>query len=352
MTKKKAQSRKTLPKKKPFKIVKKPNSSKKFREIKQNLETEPRNIETQKISESNKLPQINQNEKENILSYYTKSLNNTFYTYSSDILNNYLKQETNKDNLVQINDEILSKFGITKDLRKFAFKYLIEVLTSQNVNKKLYFKTTTVFDSFLINYSKNNEQALCSQFFASKKDGIYSQSKLIIFILCCYFIINQTFCTKNFELKCIEKWDENHEITYDDLNKLIYTILTEVDCNLDNLCLYDFLNLFLFDLNNKLKNVTNKNYFTDFFNQSVNIFSVKIIQDISLNNINPSAQCLGIIMFSYEYTKFAVKKNLQNDKINFVIENWIQNVKNVLFNIKKQDLKRVINWLNNYVNTH
>ena len=94
-----------------------------------------------------------------------------------------------------------------------------------------------------------------------------------------------SFCTKNFELKYIEKWDENHEITYDDLNKLIYTILTEVDCNLDNLCLYDFLNLFLFDLNNKLKNVTNENTFIDFFNQSVNMFSVKIIQDMQLWHI-------------------------------------------------------------------
>ena len=128
--------------------------------------------------------------------------------------------------------------------------------------------------------------------------------------------------------------------------------MTEVDCNLDNLCLYDFLNLFLFDLNNKLKNVTNENTFIDFFNQSVNMFSVKIIQDITLNDITPSAQSLGIIMFSYEYTKFTVKKNFQNDKINFVIENWIKNVKNILFNLKKQDIKRVIRWLNDYVNTH
>ena len=82
------------------------------------------------------------------------------------------------------------------------------------------------------------------------------------------------------------------------------------------------------------------------------MFSVKIIQDITLNDITPSAQSLGIIMFSYEYTKFTVKKNFQNDKINFVIENWIKNVKNILFNLKKQDIKRVIRWLNDYVNTH
>lgn len=352
MTKKKAQNRKNLSSKKLFKIVKKPNSSKKSRQIKQNLETEPRNIETQKITASKKVLQENHKKDENILNYYNKSLNNTFYTYSSDMLNNYLKRENNKDNLVQINEEILSKFGISKDLRKFAFKYLIEVLTPNNTNKKLYFKTTSIFDLFLINYSKNNGLESCSKFFTSKLDGNFSQSKLIIFILSCYFIINQTFSTQNFDLKCIEKWDEKNELTYDELNKLINTILTGVDCNLDNLCLYDFLNLFLFDLNNKLKNVTNNNYFSDFFNQSVNIFSSKIIQDISLNNIKPSAQCLGIIMFSYEYTKFTVKKNLQNDKIHFVIENWIQNVKNILINIKKQDLKRVIHWLNTYVNTH
>lgn len=352
MTKKKAQKRKNLSSKKLFKIIKKPNSSKKSREIKQNLETEPRNIETQKITASKKFLQENQKKDENILNYYNKSLSNTFYTYTSDMLNNYLKRETIKDNLVQINEEILSKFGISKDLRKFAFKYLIEVLTPNNTNKKIYFKTTSIFDLFLINYSKNNGYESCSKFFTSNLDGNFSQSKLIIFILTCYFIINQTFSTQNFELKCIEKWDEKNELTHDELNKLINTILTEVDCNLDNLCLYDFLNLFLFDLNNKLKNVTNKNYFTDFFNQSVNIFSVKITQDISLNNINLSAQCLGIIMFSYEYTKFTVKKNLQNDIIHFVIENWIQKVKNILFNINKQDLKRVIHWLNDYVNTH
>ena len=352
MTKKKAQNRKNLSSKKPFKITKKPNLSKKSREIKQNLETEPRNIETQKVPISNKAPQTIQKEEENILNYYAKSLNNTFYSYSNDMLNNYLTLETNKDNLVQINEEILSKFGITKELRKSAFKYLVEVLTPNNINKKLYFKTTTVFDLFLINYSKNNGHTSCSQFFSSKRDGIFSQSKLIIFILCCYFIINQTFSTQNFELKCIEKWDEKNEFTYDELNKLIDTILTQVDFNLDNLCIYDFLNLFLFDLNNKLKNVTNENPFIDFFNQSVNIFSVKIIQDLSLNDIMPSAQCLGIIMFSYEYSKFTVKKTLQNDKVLFVIENWIQNAKNILINLKKQDLKRVIHWLNDYVNTH
>ena len=132
MTKKKVQIRKNISKKKPFKIFKKPNSSKKSREIKQNLETEPRNIETQKIHDSKKVLQENQKKEENILNYYNNSLNNTFYIYSSDMLNNFLKQETNKDNLVQINEEVLSKFGISKDLRKFAFKYLIEVLTPNN----------------------------------------------------------------------------------------------------------------------------------------------------------------------------------------------------------------------------
>ena len=32
------------------------------------------------------------------------------------------------------------------------------------------------------------------------------------FLLCCYFIVNQTFNTQNFELKCLEKFDEEGEI--------------------------------------------------------------------------------------------------------------------------------------------
>jgi hypothetical protein len=354
MSKKRAQRQRKQAKKKPFRIVKQQNQSKKFVEAKPNLETEPRNIETQKIPNSAKrIPDKDlEKEKPNVLNYYNNSLYNIFYTYSSDTLNNYLEQEKNKENLVQITEETLSIFAISKEQRKYAFKYLYETIKPYNMSQKLYFKTVLIFDSFLINYSRNNTHLTCSQFFLSKHDKKLSETKLIMFILCCFYLVNQTLNTQNFELKCLQKWDEKDEYTYDELNQLIYTILRGIDCNIDLFGLYDFLNLFSFDLNKKFQNVINANKFMDFFNRSLNIFSVKVVQDTALNDIIPSAQSLGIIMFSLEYTKFMLQNNFQNEQINILVDNWIKNVKNILLNNSYQDIKRVIHWLNDYVNTH
>ena len=352
MTKKRAQNQKKSKGRRPFKIIKQQNSSKKSREINQNLQTEARNIPTHKISKSKNASQENQIEKESEFNYYNNSLFNVFYTYSGDLLTKYFEQENKPENLAQINEDILSKFGITKELRKFAFKYLLEVLKPYNIRGKLYFKTVSLFDSFLINYSKNHPKESCAQFLISKQDKVFSKTKLILFTLCCFFIINQNFNTQNFELRCLEKWDEKDELTYDDLNELIYTILKEVDCYIDILGVFDFLSLFLFDLNKKLKTASNENAFIDIFNQSINNFSIKMVQDISLNDVMPSSQSFGIIMFSLEYTKFIIKQNFLNDNINYVIEKWIKKVKNIFNNYKQNDVKRVIHWLNNYVNTH
>ena len=182
MSKKKAQKQKKKAIKKPFKIAKHQNISKKSDEADSNIETAQRNIQTQKVSNSRKAIKNDINVKEEGHNYYITSLFNTFYTYSEDMLNEYLERETNKDNLTQINEEILAKFGITKDLRKYAFKYLWETLKPYNTNKKLYFKTTSIFDSFLVNYSKNNSQDISSKFFLSKHDGLFSETKLIMFM--------------------------------------------------------------------------------------------------------------------------------------------------------------------------
>ena len=254
--------------------------------------------------------------------------------------------------MAQIDEKILKKFGITKELRKFSFKYLLEILKNYNIRGKLYFKTVSLFDYFLEIYSKNHSTEECSMFLLSKHNNHFSKSKLILFTLCCFFIINQNFNSQNFELRCLEKWDDENELHLEELNDLVYTILKEVDFYIDILDQYDFLNLFLFDLNKKLKMIAKENGFIDFFNQSINIFAIKIEQDISLSNIVPSAKSLGIIMFSLEYAKFMVNKNLQNDNVNFLVENWIKKVKNILINHKPEDVKRVIHWLNDYVNTH
>ena len=354
MTKKRAQNQKKTKGRKHFKIVKQQNSSKKFQDIKQNLQTEARNIQTQKIQNSKNTLKENHKEKDEF-NYYNNSIYKVFYTYSGELLTKYFEKESNNENLVPINEEVLLKFGITKELRKYSFKYLLEVLKPYNIKGKLYFKTVSLFDSFLLNFSKNNSKESCARFLLSKHDKSFSKTKLNLYTLCCFYIINQNFNTQNFELRCLEKWDDEDELSYDDLNKLIYTILEGVDFNIDILGIFDFLNLFLFDLNKKLKIVKNNNTFIDVFNQSVNNFSIKMVQDISLNDVMASAQSFGIIMFSLEYTKFIIKQNFPNDNvddINCIVENWIQKVKNIFNNYKPNDVKRVIQWLNNYVNTH
>jgi hypothetical protein len=351
MTKKRAPKQKKSFERKPFKIIKQQNSSKKFREIKPNLQTEARNLQTQKQSQD-KVSQKNNKEKESIFNYYIQSLDNVFYTYSGELLAKYLEREKIKENLAQTDEKILSKFNITKELRKFSFKYLLEVLKNYNIRGKLYFKTVSLFDYFLELYSKNHSTEECSMFLLSKHNNHFSKSKLILFTLCCFFIINQNFNSQNFELRCLEKWDDENELNYEELNDLVYTILKEVDFYIDILDQYDFLNLFLFDLNKKLKIVTNDNTFINFFNQCVTNFSIKMTQDISLNDVMPSAQSFGVIMFSLEYSKFMMKQNFRNDNANFIVENWIKKVKNIFANNESNDIKRVIHWLNNYVNTH
>ena len=111
MTKRRTQKQKISKERKPFKIIKHQNSSKKSREIKPNLQTEARNLQTQKNINQDKSSPKNNKEKESLFnSYYSQSLDNVFYTYSGELLEKYLEREKNKENLAQIDEEILLKY--------------------------------------------------------------------------------------------------------------------------------------------------------------------------------------------------------------------------------------------------
>lgn len=323
-----------------------------------NPRNEVQTVNTQNISTPIKLEQnihkvpVDKENKENIINYYSKSIYNTFEIYSSGVFEQLLKLESNRDNIVRINENILSKFGLTYDYRKYAFKYLAEILEQYKIPIKFYFKTVLVFDSFLVKYSKNksSDKKLCLSFFKSKYDNKFSTTKLILFILCCFYIVNQIYNTLNFELKCLVNWNNKEEMTYEEINNLIYDIFEVLDCEINILGIYDFLNLFIFDLNKRIKIISNDNIFVKCNNKNVNYLAMKIVQDISLNDIIPSVQALGVIMFSIEYSKFLTEKHFQNEKINFLVDNWLKNVKKLIVNYNYEDLKRVIQWLNNYIN--
>ena len=139
-------------------------------------------------------------------------------------------------------------------------------------------------------------------------------------------------------------------MTYEELNDLIYDILEVTNLEINIVGIYDFINLFIFDLNKRIRIISNENIFINCNNKNVNYFAMKIVQEISLNDIIPSIQALGVIMFSIEYSKFLTEKYIQNEKLNFLVENWLKNVKNLLVNYNYEDIKRVIQWLNNYIN--
>lgn len=353
MSKKRVQKQKKSSAKKSHKEVKRRMFSKKSQQEKSNLQTEVRNFETRKKSDvPNKHEEFKLSSDNSILNYYSKALHNDFDTYSPGLLKILLNNEKNKENLAEIKEEILIKYGLNKELRKYAFKYLLAVLKPYNPTIKICLKTLSVFDLFLINYAKEQHSIPCSHFFHSKHGKNFSQTKLILLILCCFFLVNQTFNTHNFDLRCLDNWDNKGEMNYDEVNELVYNIMKTIECNIDVLGISDFIEIFLFDLNKRLKD-TKENIFINYLNQTINFFSLKIVQNISLNDIRPSVLSLGIIMFSLEYSKFLSKNNFHNiNNVNGLIENWLNEVKNYLNEYPREDLKRVIQWLNAYVNNN
>lgn len=327
------------------------------KQVEQNSQTEVKKIEKQNIAtpiqqEQNQSLQPTLTNK--IISYYSKSVLNDFETYSSSLFEKLLKKELDKDNLAQINEKILDNFCLTKEMRKFAFKYLWEILDQYKIPIKFYFKSVLVFDSFLINYSKinNEDKKICSALFKSKHNNEFSITKLALYTLCCFYIINQIYNTRNFELKCLVNWNNKEEMTYEELNDLVYDIVEVINCEFDILGIYDFINIFIFDLNKRVKIISDENEFIKCYNKNINYLAMKIVQDISLCDISPSTQAFAVIMFSIEYSKFLTQKHFKNEKINFLVDNWIKNLRNILISYSDEDINRVIHWLNNYINKY
>ena len=158
------------------------------KQIDQNCQTEVQKIGKQNIAtpiKQEKSQSLQPTLSNKIISYYSKSVLNDFEAYSSSLFERLLKKELDKDNLAQINEKILSNFCLTKEMRKFAFKYLWEILEQYKIPIKFYFKTVLVFDSFLINYSKinNNDKKICSALFRSKYNNDFSITKLVLYTL-------------------------------------------------------------------------------------------------------------------------------------------------------------------------
>ena len=137
------------------------------------------------------------------------------------------------------------------------------------------------------------------------------------------------------------------ELTYDDLNTLIKDIIIYTDCNIDNLNIYSFVEIYMFEIKNIFKKSDCQNYenFFEIFKDGINFLGAKLSKKILLSNIEDSIQALGIMIFGFYLCKQKIKVN---DNIDFYMRKALINYKEKLNNYYGcNKLPIIINWLNN-----
>lgn len=282
--------------------------------------------------------------------YYEKIINNTFDCYCKDFLQRLINEEKNKKKRIFITEDVLKKFGINNALRKSTLKYLYETLSQYQIHIRYYFKTASIFDFFLIKYSEQNSKENCTNLFLSKHTNTFSETRMILLSLCCFYIANQIHNTINFDLRCLVNWNGKDELSYVELLDLINEILVVIDCETNKITIYEFTEVFLFDITKRLKILSGEENFLEKYNENIIFFSMKFIQDITFLNILPSTQALGIFAFALEYTKYEIIN--PNLEVCLLVENWTKSLISSLKTCTIDEIRNVIIWCSHYCNTH
>lgn len=289
---------------------------------------------------------------EEIKKYYEKISCNYFDAYGYDSLELLLKKEKEYvEGRVIINEEILFKYGLSESQRRRAADFIYNIVVQSHIDIKVYFKTISIFDSFLIKYyehNKNIDESLCLNFFKSKIVDCLSENKLYIFMLICLSLANQINNTKDFRLKTIANNKNNEEYTYEEIVDLSYEILTYIDCDVNTINIYDFIDLYLFDITKRFKVLSDNVAFIEKIRKSILFFSAKIIQYLNFLKFYPSNIAFTIIAVAYDYTKLITKESEQ-DLDNFINE-WWRNMKSVLLNYEISQIKSITQWLGKCIN--
>ena len=286
--------------------------------------------------------------KKNNYKYSEKLANIHYDLYSKNILNDILQKESDINRKI-ITEKILNKYDLTKEHRKIAIKYLYNFMKYHNINVRSYFSSISLFDIFLINYSEDeSNEENCKILFKSKATNTISETKIILFLLCCYYIVSKYFDTKRITVKQILQLENaKSETDYKDLIYLIEDIMIHSDLNMDFANIYNFIEIYMINIMKGIKELTNNQRFIESFEYYIFYFSTRIIQDIDVLKIYDSIQALGIILFSFEYSKFSSGEN--SEKLNSYIIKWRENFKNLSKNYNVNGLQSIINRLNIYV---
>lgn len=278
--------------------------------------------------------------------YMEQFLNIYYEKYSNCSLDDSLKSLNQTKKI--LTELILNKFGITEEIRKYTLNYFGLFIESNNINFKYYFLSVSLFDLFLINYSEMNSNEKCCNLFLSKKAKIFSEIKLTLLLFCCYYIISRYYNVHILSINdLLECRNAKDELTYDDLNSLIKDIIIYTDCNIDNLNLYSFVEIYMFEIKRVFKKSDCQNYenFFEIFKDGINFLGAKISKKIFLSNIEDSIQALGIMVFGFHLCK---QKYKVNDNIDFYMRKtliYFKEILNKYYGCNK--LPIIINWLNN-----
>ena len=222
-----------------YKLIKKQFHEKKLK-ASQNLSQKPTKgkiTPEKKIDTNDAHHEENQIQSEKIQKeYMVKLLNNHYDTYVSD----YLKEifENSTSNRKFITKEILKKYNITEEIRKFTLNYFYNFINYYKIGFKYYFSSVSIFDNFLVYFSEEeSNKEKCENFFKSKVTNEISITKLILFIFCCFYVSSKFFSTDSISIDQILQFENaKNEVTFDDLSNLINDIIiysgNDIDINI------------------------------------------------------------------------------------------------------------------------
>ena len=119
-----------------------------------NEQIDTKNISTKETFKTNSTEKASNLFKEIENEYIDKLLNIYYDTYSDELL--YKNLEKLNQNKKVVTENILNKYGISEERRKYVLSYFSLFIEEHKISSKLYFLTVSLFDSFLINYSESN----------------------------------------------------------------------------------------------------------------------------------------------------------------------------------------------------
>ena len=162
------------------------------------------------------------------------------------------------------------------------------------------------------------------------------------------YLITKYYNTKKVTVKqLLELEDAKDEFTEDQLIDLIQDIILYININVWDINIYYFIEIYMFDILEHFKKIMINQKLLEEFQYYTLYFSTKIIQNINTLYISDSIQALGIVLFSFNFSKYTSGEN--NYNLENYLNKWTEKITKLINNYDINGFKNVINWLQIYV---